>query len=80
MPLKLTIPAPRSTIRYPHFDGSCDALAAEGLDAGALNMVWLREWMELDARSLVNEARVYPIDQHFVHALFQGCMRRWTGE
>ena len=27
MPLKLTIPAPRSTIRYPHFDGSCDALA-----------------------------------------------------
>lgn len=27
MPLKLTIPAPKSTIRYPHFDGSCDALA-----------------------------------------------------
>jgi transcription-repair coupling factor (superfamily II helicase) len=27
MPLKLTIPTPRSTIRYPHFDGSCDALA-----------------------------------------------------
>jgi transcription-repair coupling factor (superfamily II helicase) len=27
MPLKLPIPAPRSTIHYPHFDGSCDALA-----------------------------------------------------
>ena len=27
MPFKLTIPSPGSTIRYPHFDGSGDALA-----------------------------------------------------
>lgn len=27
MPLKLPLPAPRSIIRYPHFEGSCDALA-----------------------------------------------------